>query len=298
MNQNDTQAALHQQGNMATVQEHQQALYLLLQEFDRVCKTLGIQYFLFAGTLLGAVRHQGFIPWDDDLDVLMLREDYDRFLREAPAVIDTDRFFLQKEFSEHWPMFFSNLRLNGTACLEKYHPKDHKTHQGIYMDIFPCDHAYDTAIGRKLQFLCSKVIIAKGLDRRGYDTDSKVKKLFMLFCRILPAKPFLLFTKGPRKQGNYLHSFLGGASKFSKSVYPAACFDVYTELSFVSQQYPVPAGYDILLRILYNDYMKLPTQEERAQKQHSVLVDLKRSYEFYEGYRDGMEFEVPARSIR
>lgn len=97
-------------------QQHQSALLTLLTEFDRVCKVLEIPYVLFAGTLLGAVRHQGFIPWDDDLDVMMLRADYDRFLAEAPAVLDADRFYLQGEFSEHWPLFFSKLRLNGTTC--------------------------------------------------------------------------------------------------------------------------------------------------------------------------------------
>ena len=117
-------------------QKHQAALLRLLREFDRVCKQLNIPYVLYAGTLLGAVRHEGFIPWDDDLDVLMLREDYNRLLAEAPAVLDTDTFYLQKEFSDHWPLFFSKLRLNGTTCLEKVHPKDSQIHQGIYIDIF------------------------------------------------------------------------------------------------------------------------------------------------------------------
>ena len=93
-----------------TLPEHQKALQTLLVEFDRVCKQLEIPYILFAGTMLGAVRHQGFIPWDDDLDVMMLRQDYERFLREAEGVLDTRRFFLQKEYSPHWPMFFSKLR--------------------------------------------------------------------------------------------------------------------------------------------------------------------------------------------
>ena len=81
--------------------EHQQALYLLLEEFDRVCKKIDVSYILFAGTLLGAVRHQGFIPWDDDLDVLMLRKDYERFLAEANMHLNVEKFFFQKEFSEH-----------------------------------------------------------------------------------------------------------------------------------------------------------------------------------------------------
>lgn len=277
---------------------HQDALLILLREFDRVCKALSIPYILFAGTMLGAVRHQGFIPWDDDLDVMMLREDYDRFLREADAVLDRETFFLQKEFSEHWPMFFSKLRLNGTTCLEKYHPRDSRTHQGVYMDIFPCDNALDSSFGRKCQFYASKVVIAKSLDRRGYDTDSKQKKLFMLICRMLPISPFLKLTKGPAGRGAQVHSFLGGASSFQKSVYPRACFEERMDTLFAGAGYPVSRNYDTLLRILYGDYMVLPPPEERICKQHAILVDLERSYEDYQHYRDELKFDVYTRSIR
>ena len=196
---------------MATLQEHQNALYVVLEEFDRVCKKLDIPYVIFAGTLLGAVRHQGFIPWDDDVDVMMLREDYDRFLREADQVLDAEKFFLQKEFSEHWPLFFSKLRLNNTTCLEKFHPRDHMMHQGIYIDIFPCDNAWSSAFGRKLQFLASKVVISKSLDKRGYDTDSIKKKLIIWVCRLLPMTPFLSFVKGGNKRGETVHSFFSAA---------------------------------------------------------------------------------------
>ena len=103
----------------ADTREHQLALLTLLKEFDRVCRLVGVKYTLFAGTLLGSVRHKGFIPWDDDLDVMMLRADYDRFLSEAEQVLDKEKFYLQKEFSEHWPMFFSKLRLNGTTSFHK-----------------------------------------------------------------------------------------------------------------------------------------------------------------------------------
>lgn len=289
---------LTQQNETATLQEHQQALYMLLQEFDRVCKKLDIPYFLFAGSLLGAVRHQDFIPWDDDLDVVMLRRDYDRFFREAPAVLDQKGFFLQQEFTAHWPMFFSKLRLNGTTCLEKHHPKDKESHQGVYMDIFPCDQAFKSSFLRKIQFYCSKVVIAKGLYARGYDTHSRAKKLFMGVCRILPRAPFLRIVKGPKKQTGFLHSFLGGASKFSKSVYPAACFEAQKPLPFRDGMYPVPGGYDALLTILYGDYMVLPPEQERRIKQHAFLVDLSRSWEHYKDYRDGMTFETLTRSIR
>ena len=282
----------------ATLSQHQQALYSLLQEFDRVCRKLNIPYLLFAGTMLGAVRHQGFIPWDDDLDVIMHRRDYARFLKDAPAVLNQERFFLQKEFSEHWPLFFSKLRLNGTTCLEKYHPRDAACHQGVYMDIFPLDNAAGSALGRKIQFFASKIVIAKGLYARGYDTDSRGKKLFMQLCRLLPGKLFWKLAVSGRENSPLLHSFFGAASDFGKNVYPRSWFDRSMELPFAGGSYPVPADYDLLLTHLYGDYRRIPTEAEREVKRHCILVDLNRSYEAYEGYREGMKFEIQQRSIR
>ena len=278
--------------------QHQQALTSLLVEFDRVCKVLDIPYILFAGTLLGAVRHQGFIPWDDDLDIMMLRADYDRFLAEAPAVLDTDRFYLQGAFTAHWPLFFSKLRLNGTTCLEKYHPKDPLVHQGIYIDIFPCDNAAATEVGRRAQFLAAKVVIAKALDKRGYDTDNPIKKLYMAACRLLPQKPFWRFATKGKADSPVVHSFFGGARSYRKNVYPREWFTVHSEAVFEGGTYPIPAAYDAMLTALYGDYKILPPPEERVCKQHALLVDTERSYEEYEGYRDGMTFDVYTRSIR
>lgn len=285
----------HQQTALAA---HQSALLTLLREFDRVCKVLDIPYILFAGTLLGAVRHQGFIPWDDDLDVLMLRADYDRFLAEAPSILDTDAFYLQKEFSEHWPMFFSKLRMNGTACLEKYHPKDTETHQGIYIDVFPCDDACGTALGRRCQYIASKVVIAKALDQRGYDTDSKAKKAMMALCRLLPQKPFLKLVKGGKPGGTMVHTFLSAAHSYDKNVIPRGYLTRRCEATFEGAVYPAPVDYDGCLRMLYGNYMELPPPEERVCKQHAILVDTEHSYEEYADYRDGMTFAVHTRSIR
>ena len=284
--------------NQEQHQAHQAALVRLLQEFDRVCKALDIPYVLFAGTLLGAVRHQGFIPWDDDLDVLMWREDYNRFLAEAPAVLDTDAFYLQPEFSEHWPLFFSKLRLNGTTCLEKIHPKDPQMHQGIYIDIFPCDRARKTTLGRRMQFAASKVVIAKALDRRGYDTDSTAKKVLMALCRLLPQQPFLRFVQRGKADGELAHTFLAGARRYGKNVIPRRWLTQRCEVTFEGGTYPAPADYDDCLRMLYGDYMTLPPPEERVCKQHSILIDTEHSYEEYADYREGMTFEVYTRSIR
>ena len=277
---------------------HQEALLILLREFDRVCRQLHIPYTLFSGTMLGAVRHKGFIPWDDDLDVLMLREDYERFMEQAPSVLDQKIFFLQKEFSEHWPMFFSKLRLNNTTCLETYYPKDLLTHQGVYMDIFPCDSARKSEAGRKIQFWASKVVIAKSLWRRGYLTTDKKKKIFMGLCRVLPRKPFLAIARGGSKKSEFVHTFFGGASGYSKNVYPREYFVSTVLMPFEDGEFFVSSRSHELLEILYGDYMQLPPPEERRIKQHAVLVDLENSYETYREYQKELTFEVLTRSIR
>lgn len=281
------------------LQAHQNALYTILEEFDRICRILNIRYFLFSGTMLGAVRHQGFIPWDDDVDVVMLRPDYERFLKEAESVLDQQRYYLQKEFSEHWPMFFSKLRLNGTTCLEKYHPRDPKIHQGVYIDIFPCDNAYDNTLLRKLQFYASKVVIAKSVYIRGYETDSTMKKLVMQLCRLLPGKPFRKLCHGPGAgKSEYVHVFLGGGSRYEKSLFRREWFSGAVQMPFGEGSFLVPEAYDALLSCMYGDYMTIPPEEDRVCKVHAILVDLDRSYEEYEHYRDDMEFTEFSRSIR
>lgn len=291
--------SLIHENDSPNLQLHQNALYEILIEFDKVCKKHNISYILFAGTMLGAIRHKGFIPWDDDLDVLMLRSDYDKFMKVAFHDLNHEKFFLQKEFSEHWPMFFSKLRMNNTTCLEKYHPKDKLTHQGVYIDIFPCDNAYDNVMLRKFQFVCSKIVIAKSLYRRGYETDSFKKKIFMQICRLFPQQLFVNIVQNKKNtHSNIVHCFFGGASSISKSVFERKLIIETTNALFVDKNYPVSKHYDELLTILYNDYMTIPDLNVIKIKKHAILVDLNKPWEEYVDYRDNMEFKEFTRSIR
>lgn len=283
----------------ASLREHQLALLELLKEFDRVCRKNNIRYMLFAGTLLGAVRHKGFIPWDDDLDVVMPRDDYERLLVLPEGEFNSERFFLQKEFSEHWPMFFSKLRMNGTTCIERFIPKDRDIHLGVYIDIFPLDNLSDSKLIRKVQFFLSKVVIAKALDRRGYLTDSKKKKLFMAFCRLLPARAIhRAVIQRKRCDSEYVHTFFGAASKYERNVYPREYFTSETEVEFEGGTYPAPVAPEELLTHLYGDYMRIPPESERGCKVHAEFVDLENSYKKYRGIQNTMAFSEYTRSIR
>lgn len=280
------------------LRQHQAVLLELLTEFDRICVKHGIGYVLFAGSALGAVRHQGFIPWDDDLDVAMLRADYQHFLQVAPAELG-QAYYLQGEFSDHWPMFFSKLRKNGTACMERLIPKDEKMHQGIYMDIFPVDNLSDSAFVRKLQFAASKVVIAKGLARRGYLTDSKGKKLFMALCRLVPMGVVRRMTRLDKKANTRaVHTFFSAASRYEKNVFPREWFQQRTMVNFEGMTVPVSAHSHTMLERIYGDYMTLPPEEDRRCKVHGVIVDTERSYEGYLQQQREMKVTEYARSIR
>ena len=281
------------------LKRHQEMLVSMLREIDRICRAYDIPYMLFAGTALGAVRHQGFIPWDDDLDVLMLRSDYERFMEVAPSALDTEQYYLQKEFSEHWMGYFSKLRRNGTACMEKYHPKDRLTHQGVYVDIFPCDNLSDHRLMRGVQFVASKVVIAHVFGRRGYSTRNPIKRVATWVCAVLPLKPFLRLTQNRKASGSgRVHSFLGGSSRYGRSIYKREWITATTPMHFEDGEYPVSKYYDEMLTVLYGDYQTLPSEEKRVAKRHVLKLDLEHSYEEYVEWQAQQTFDAPTRSMR
>lgn len=117
----------------------QRADIILLKTFDEVCSKLGLGYFVCGGTMLGYVRHGGFIPWDDDVDVAMLRADYDEFLAKAGPLLPEGFFLQTRETDKTIPYLFSKIRLNDTAYVTEY-SMTREYHQGICLDIFPFDY--------------------------------------------------------------------------------------------------------------------------------------------------------------
>src|SRR5690606_2891856 len=122
----------------------------ILIEFDRICKKNNIKYQLFAGTLLGAVRHKGFIPWDDDIDVCLLRKDYNKFIQACKTDLDSRSFLQTYVTDKNCIIQFAKLRKNNTLFLESG-ISDCKTHHGIFIDIFPLDNVLPNTFCGKMQ---------------------------------------------------------------------------------------------------------------------------------------------------
>ena len=125
----------------------------LLVEFDRVCKTYGLKYFASGGTLLGAVRHRGFIPWDDDIDLMMLREDYDKLLEIGPREFRNPFFFQSKFTDPSANDLLVKIRNSETTSLFKAEKKCALPYnKGIFIDVFPLDNVPDNQIVRRNYF--------------------------------------------------------------------------------------------------------------------------------------------------
>lgn len=278
---------------------HQALLLEMLKDFDAVCRRHHISYQLFAGTALGAARHQGFVPWDDDVDVLLMRSEYERFFREAAGEFDPALYYVQQEHGPHWPMAFSKLRRNNTTCIEKYHPKDPQIHQGVYIDIFPCDSLSDRPAMRRLQFAASRAIVAKALYARGYETDSAGKKLFMQICRPLPRHILedVCMRRG-KTQTDMVQTFLAAGRKYEKNIFPRAWVEETVDIRFEDADFPISAHYDALLTRLYGDWRTPPSPAERKCKEHVAILDLEHPYTEHLEEQRAMEIETYTRSIR
>ena len=196
-------------------------------------------------------------------------------------------------------MFFTKLRRNGTACIERYIPRDPLTHQGIYIDIFPCDNLSDVPAKRGRQFLASKAVIARALYQRGYLTDNPGKKLAMQLSRHLSVEKLWAYAVDKREaESRMVHSFFGASSRYERSIYPREWFTETVLLPFEDGEFPVSAHYDELLTTLYGDYMTPTPVEKRGQKVHAELVNLERSYTEYAGVQKQMNFKEYTRCIR
>ncbi|MEX0596955.1 MAG: LicD family protein [Candidatus Paceibacterota bacterium] len=184
--------------------------------FDRFCQDHDLQYFLLGGTALGALRHGGFIPWDDDFDICMLVEDYEKLLKLKDPLSEKG-YHLQIENTTEWPLFFSKLRLNNSLYLER-EDSGRTMHNGIYIDIMCISPGYDNLILRYSQYLAAKILSASALADRGYRPSTFTKKAAMFFatnlCNSWVRSKLLRFIRccSPiARSGRFYNHFFGRA---------------------------------------------------------------------------------------
>lgn len=271
--------------NQETLRKCQLEMLEILQEFCRICDKHNLKYWLDSGTLLGSIRHKGFIPWDDDIDVAMLREDYSKFLSIAEEELNK-KYLIQKPYSN--VNAFAKIRKKNTLMLERY---EADYHQGIFIDIFPIDSYSDNTFIRRFYerkyHLKYKLILLKEhkLNKNQLTAKSLVKFLVKLPLMIIPSlNRDNLMEKVSKNGGSIIEK-----TKLNKPNNVGYGVEVYvfpemhkykdifplSKAEFEGIEFNIPHNYDSYLKDCYGDtYMELPPEGQRIWHNEKILLNL------------------------
>lgn len=253
-----------------------------LRTFCRICDENGLKYYVTGGTLIGTIRHKGFIPWDDDIDVAMPREDYDKFIKIAPSKLP-DYYFLQNNHTDpDWVACFSKIRDSRTTFVETS-LKAAKINHGVYIDIFPLDY-YPERISTLDRFF---MMIYKARVTSTYEVERLLKTRVMCFlskllCPNVQSAVRKLEAMYRKEKNSQMYINYGGAWG-KKEIAPKKWFGEGTMMEFEDLLVRVPIDYDKYLGQLYGDYMILPPVEKQVGHHYVEKVDLEHSYLDYNG---------------
>lgn len=253
----------------------------ILREVDRVCRENDIRWFLCCGTLLGAVRHQGFIPWDDDLDIGMLRQDYEKFCRLAPEKMEP-KFCVQSWYTEpDYPLPFGKVRMKDTLYVEAKSRTFREN--GIYIDVFPFDNAPEDPARQAAHAVKLNDLFRLKLMKSGYkpwiekDRINWKKRLGYLLYQV---KAVRFSQEDLAKQYDALAASCAAVDTVCRQrglrkleCYPACWFQELELHPFEGEMFPVPKNYDAVLTAQFGDYMTPPPAGSREDRHQIVRVN-------------------------
>ena len=241
----------------------------ILDEFVKICEKYDLQYFLIGGTLLGAVRHKGFIPWDDDLDVSMPRKDYNEFLKIASNEINSNYIIDNINTNDKYYSNFTKIRKKNTIFEQDSQVK-YDGPKGVWIDIFPLDEV--KKINSKIASMQKN--IGKTLSRLVLYKNNIIEGRYKSFKNVLGKMVFFksktligfidkIYQLQNNKTNNECVINLPSGYSHKKETYKKINYFPAKKLEFEGKQYNVPNNYDSVLTQLFGDYMKLPPQEQR-----------------------------------
>ena len=240
----------------------------LLSTFDKICRDNKIRYWLSEGTLLGAIRHGGFIPWDDDIDVAMLREDFNKFEIIAKDQLPIDMFLQTRNSDPDYPLYIVKLR-DKYSTYEEENLRNCRCHKGIFIDIFLMD---------SLRFPKIQSFLKTFLHSTNYSKVSKITKCIQITIGRL-TKYIINHLNLPFYEwlNSFFHCSLKDATIIGYSMeineklfYKKDYIFPLKEHVFEGKKYFVPQNCDAYLHHVYGDYMTLPPVEKRF-KHHTAI---------------------------
>lgn len=260
----------------------QNTLLIIMDEIDRLCRLHNFKYSLFAGSLIGAIRHNGIIPWDDDIDICMPREDYNAFLETCKKELKKEFSVTSIETKSEYGYGFSKITLCGTKIKQNGLYKGNNIFQ-LWVDIFPYDCIPNSKIKQKIQNY-KNYFLVKLLEERydgiyGKKTFIKIVIYsifhiinFIIPSHILKEKLVNNMTKYNKDDAKEI-TCLSSPYKYEREILPASFFDKLSDYNFCGRKYLGFSNYDFYLTKIYGDYMKLPPENKRHT--HNLeIIDL------------------------
>lgn len=260
----------------------------MMVEFDRLCKQEGIHYVICCGTLLGAVRHKGYIPWDDDADIAMLRKEYEKFRKVAHKLNRDICFFQDHTTDPEYRWGYGKLRKTGTTYIRLGQEHIHcKT--GVYVDIFPLDDIPRTTAGQILNdiecFVWRKILYSE-VGRVAPDANPLQRWIYTQLAKIPTDVVFEKMRHITDKSNNRTNNrvrvllFPSFGKLYVKNPLktrfgmPKIWFKQIRRYDFEGKKLDGIRDYDAFLKYMYDDYMTLPPEEERTGKVYVSDYDL------------------------
>lgn len=263
----------------------------ILVYFKEFCQKHGLLFYFCGGCCIGAIRHKGFIPWDDDIDVFMPRKDYERLAQLWPKEADPQYAYCRSDKGHYLRSLLSAVSDENTTFI-KERQQDLDISHGIRLEILPLDGCPESRFARKRQILWALIY---SMFNNNEAPTSKGKGAYLLGRFLLALAPtqgmrYRVWRLAEKRMSRWpitpetKHiTELCARYQYMVNDYPAEAFASAKWVEFEGLSMPVPVGYDTYLRMAFGDYMQLPPEEERIPKHEAVLVDTEHSYRQYKG---------------
>lgn len=249
----------------------------ILDEINRICMQNDINYFLMGGSMLGAVRHKGFIPWDDDIDIAMPRKDYNKFIKICQTELNPKYYLHCYETDRKYYLPFAKIRKNDTIFLEEA-VKDVDTHHGIFVDIFPFENAKKAdSFFQKIQAILVRTITEVMLYKKKIIKRKSCRHPFVaIILKIFPGAFLMRLQKtlmclNQNDNADYLVA-LSGSCEYRRATSLKSVFLPTKPIQFENRVYQGMNNPDAYLKSVFGDYMKLPPEEERVNHNAIKIV--------------------------
>lgn len=273
------------------IRDIQNKMLEILVYFRDFCESNNLKFTLCGGTCLGAVRHQGFIPWDDDVDVFMLREDYEKLQDLWEKNADTSRYSCVRS-NETINIHHSatEIKDNNTTFINR-HSIDSDIHHGLMIDVIPIDGIPSSSFKKTLQMINSMIYCCFNFQRLPEHKGKLIYYItkFALSTFRSPKIRYKIWKSAEKRISRYGTKNCDQVASFGEGVsimrmrFPTEWFENVAYLDFEGEKMPVPSNTDEYLKISFGDYMKLPPEEDRVARHSAVFIDLENSYTKYKG---------------